>query len=315
MLSYKKHSILFVLACSAVFAQAQCLSSANPVGGIENLMVQEKGSLRFIAFYKYAQSDQYYEGDDPSDYTGISKGYYNFASFTAGYGLLRKLTLEARIGYFLNKSQVYSIEPPYTLSGHGISNVIADFRYGLYTNHVKRIYFSAGAGIKIPGSRKMKEVDNVELPWELQPSTGAYGLVFYASWVKEIPEPGLRFFLTQHTIVDFMNRDEYTPGAVFYNSFYASKHLMFPWLKGDWTCILQVRNEIRTPDKRVCCARESTGSVLFFLAPQLNYVWKDKWNVSLITDFPVYQYFRGTQLGAGWGITLSLARTISKTTE
>ena len=310
LLCSRVYIILLFLAFSTISANGQCLSAANPVGGIENLMTQEQGSLRLISFYKYAQSTQYYEGSRMSDYEGISKGYYNYLSFMAGYGLFKRLTLETQAGYFLNKSQVYNVDPSYTLVGRGLSHLTLSVKYGLGTNHVKRRYLSVGAGFKIPGSRDPKAVDNVQLPYELQPSTGAYGLLVHAEWVKEIPEPGLRFFATSRFILNFKNKGDLVPGKVFYNSFYVSKHLMHPAFKGNWTVILQVRNEIRTPDRLYGDSEESTGGVLLFLVPQINYTLKEKWNCSLMADFPLYQYFRGTQLGAGWGITFTLSRTL-----
>ena len=56
---------------------AQCLSSVNPVGGTNNLLVLEKKSLRVITFYRYGQGTQYYEKNNHSDFNLISKAYYS----------------------------------------------------------------------------------------------------------------------------------------------------------------------------------------------------------------------------------------------
>ncbi len=121
----------------------------------------------------------------------------------------------------------------------------------------------------------------------------------------------MRFFLTNRIEYHFTNKYEYRPGTAFYTSGYISKHIISNRLKGDWTTILQLRNEIRMHDEIAGEIKESSGSVLFFVVPQLNYVIKEKWNLSMLFDIPVYQYFNGTQLGAGYGITLSMARTIN----
>jgi hypothetical protein len=68
---------------------------------------------------------------------------------------------------------------------------------------------------------------------------------------------------------------------------------MFPWLKSDWTTIIQLRNEIRTPDRIEGKVKPSSGSVLFFIVPQVNYVLLEKWYLSVMVDLPVYQYFVG----------------------
>jgi len=83
---------------------------------------------------------------------------------------------------------------------------------------------------------------------------------------------------------------------------------MFQWLKGDWTTILQIRNEIRFKNRRESDPVEASGGVIFFLSPQINYSIKETWNISVMGDLPVYQYLNGIQLGTKFGITFGLAR-------
>jgi len=290
---------------------AQCLSSVSPVGGTENLLVLEKKSLRIITFYKYGEGKQYFEKDRHSDFDLIRKAYYNYLSGIIGYGISPKLTLETEFGYFINKSQIYATQPEYTLTGRGFTNLIATAKYNLYTNHMDRIYYSAAAGIKIPFSRTPQQVNNVELPVEVQPTIGAYGFVFSSYFVKENSEKALRLFITNRVETNLPNPDDYLLGTAIFTSFYVSKHLMFQWLKGDWTTILQLRNEIRTHDKISGRIKESSGGFIILLAPQLNYVVKEKWYLSAMVDVPVYQYFNGTQLGAGIGLTFSVSRSFN----
>jgi hypothetical protein len=303
--------IVVRLLISQVVIHAQCLSSANPVGGTENLLVLEKNSLRIISFYKHGEVKQYFEKDHHSGFDLIRKAYYNNLTSIIGYGFSSRLTIETELGYYINKSQIYNTQPAYTLSGKGFSNLIAFIKYNLYTNYMSRMFYSMAIGFKIPFTRNPQLVNNVELPIEVQPTVGSYGFVFYSSFVKENSERGLRFFITNRAEVNMPNRNEYQLGTSFFNSFFMSKHLMFPWLKDDWTTIIQLRNEIRLRDKKAGYKKESTGGFLFILVPQINYVIKEKWFLSAMIDFPVYQYFHGTQLGAGTGFTFSLARTFN----
>ncbi|HPR62064.1 MAG TPA: hypothetical protein PLF35_14005, partial [Prolixibacteraceae bacterium] len=79
-------------------AQAQCLSSMNPVGGAENLLSLEKNSFRTIVFYKGGGSNKYYTGNTLSDYNLIDRANYNSVLAMLGYGLSPKLTLEFETG-------------------------------------------------------------------------------------------------------------------------------------------------------------------------------------------------------------------------
>ena len=119
----------------------------------------------------------------------------------------------------------------------------------------------------------------------------------------------MRYFLTNRVEINAPNKEYYKLGTSVYSSFYVSKHLKAKWLKSKWTAIIQLRNEVRGIDKINGKNKESSGSTLFFVAPQLNYVLQDNWYLSTMIDIPIYQEFKGTQLGASSGITFIISRT------
>ncbi|MFH1321286.1 MAG: transporter [Bacteroidota bacterium] len=289
-------------------APAQCLSSVNPVGGSNNLLVLEKQSLRVITFYRYNYGNQYFEGDKRSDFNLIKNANYNYAGSIIGYGLANKITIETELGYFFNKTQNYNLEPAYTLRGSGFSNAILSFKYRLFKDDTKRFFISSSVGAKIPFSTNPIYREGVELPVEVQPTLGAFGTVVQLFLVKEKPVTGIRYFVTSRMELNSRNTQDYKPGTSIFTSFFFSKHLMFSWLKGDWTTILQIRNEIRNKDKTVNGWKESSGSTIFYFSPQINYAIKEKWNVSVMVDLPVYHYFNGTQLATKYGMSLNFAR-------
>ncbi len=303
--------MLFLLQLSAgKMVLAQCLSSVNPVGGTENVLALEKKALRVISFYKYGQGSRSFEGSKHSDYDLISKSAYHYSSALFGYGLTNRTTVEMEWGYYFDKSQVYNIVPPYTLSGSGLSNCIVSLKYNLYRNHNRRIYFLLAGGVKIPFSTTPKMVNYIELPIDLQPSIGAFGIVFNSLFVKENSEQGHRFFITNRVEANRPNVNDYRLGTSLFTSFYFSKHLMAHWIKGDWTAIFQLRNEIRMRDRIAGSIKESSGGTLFVFVPQINYVLNEKWFISAMFDVSVYQYFNGTQMGNDFALTFSLSRTI-----
>ena len=299
---------LLVFGLHVDHAPAQCLSSVNPVGGTNNLLVLEKHSLRIISFYRYNYGNQYFEGDKRSDFNLIRSANYNYAGSIIGYGLANWITLETELGYFFNKTQHYNLDPSYTLSGSGFSNAILSARYSLLKNDDKRLFISSSLGAKIPFSTKPVSRDGVELPVEVQPTIGAFGMVFQFFMVKEKPLTGVRYFVTSRIDLNSKNNQEYKLGTSVFTSLFFSKHLMFSWLKGDWTTILQIRNETRNEDKTITGLKESSGGTIFYFSPQINYFIKEKWNVSVIVDLPVYKYFKGTQLATKYGVSLNLAR-------
>ena len=304
-----KRMVSFLTAslwCQLVFSQ--CLSSVNPVGGTSNLLALKSKTLRAVSFFRYNYGNQYFQEHKPSDFDLIKSANYNYIGAILGYGITSRLTMEAETGYFINKTQKYNTEPAYSLRGHGFSNIILSVRYGIYSNNQRRIYYSASAGAKIPCSTDYQTVDNVELPEEVQPTIGSYGLVFQSFLVKENSLRGLRYFLTNRLETNRANQKDFRLGTTFFTSLYISKHLMFQWLKGDWTTIVQIRNEIRGRNFRNDQAVKASGSVIFLLSPQINYSIKETWNISIMCDIPVYQYLNDIQLGTKLGFTIGFAR-------
>ncbi|MFW6290208.1 MAG: hypothetical protein ACOC0R_04495, partial [Mariniphaga sp.] len=203
-----------------LFLGAQCLSSVNPVGGTDNLLVLEKKSLRIISFYRYGQGNRYFEGAQHSNYDLIAKAYYNYLSTVLGYGVTHKLSLELETGYFFNKTQKYNLSPQYALTGKGLSSAVLLAKHSLFTEPFKRIYINGAAGGKIPLSREMQQQENVILPVEVQPTLGAFGAVLGASFVKESSGTGRRYFVTSRFETNAENAANYRQGNMLFNSVY-----------------------------------------------------------------------------------------------
>ncbi len=297
--------ILFMIPLRSL---AQCFSAANPVGGTANLLVLDKKTLRYFGFYRHAYSNKYFEGSSRSDFDQVKNAAYHYLGTILAYGLTQKFTLETEWGYYLNKHYNYNLDPVYNLKGTGFTNTVINGKFRLYTNYQKRLFLSGSVGLKVPLTLNPREVDGVVLPVDLQPSTNAFGTVFQGFFVKEKSETGWRYFLVSRLETNFPNKNDYQLGTALFSSLFVSKHIPDHWIKGDWTAILQVRNEFRTTNRREHMTEKSTGGCLFLLSPQINHYIKEKWNVSLIFDIPVYQYYKGTQLSYTYAFTFNLAR-------
>jgi hypothetical protein len=304
--------ILFLLI--SVESNAQCFSSpGNPIGGNANLGNVEHKLLRFGVFYKYAFSDKYLEGDQNTDFIYYDKANFNYVGSVIAYGLTKKLTVEAESGYFINKTVYYDKKLPYELpeyskNGFGLSNAMLSVKYGIYNNNEKRIRYSASLGAKAPFSRKMMSKNDVVLPVDVQPSTGSYGIVAQSYLLKENSLKAMRYFMINRYEVNFVNNENYRYGNVLYTSLFISKHLHFrqQWISENWTAILQLRNECRSRNYYNHTKVKGSGSILFYLSPQLNYTIKEKYNISVLTDIPLYQYYNDIQLANKFSLLVNL---------
>ncbi|MFC2118453.1 hypothetical protein ACFLTI_08375 [Bacteroidota bacterium] len=306
----KKYSILFLFIIIPVLGFGQCFSSAgNPVGGSANMGTLDKKSLSFITFYRHFLSDRYFEGHNKSDFDLLKNANYNMLGSVLSYGLTQKFTVETEIGYFINRTKNYNIPIGYSLKGFGFTNAILSGKFNLLNNTAKRIEYSASVGFKIPFSKNNQIVDNVQLPFDLQSSTKSFGVLFQSYLIKEDSFTGLRFFLYNRFETNNKNNEGYKLGNVLTNSVFISKHRM----KGStsdfgWTYILQLRNEIRGRNFINDEMENSSGSVKFYVSPQINLSIVELWNMSIMIDVPVYQKYNNIQLADRFAFSIAFAR-------
>ena len=302
-------SVLILLTGNRL--QAQCFASAgNPIGGTANMGVMDKNTLRMALFHRFSYSNKYKKEDDA--YTGSSgildHAFYNYSGWLIGYGLTDWLTLETEGGFYENKTQVY-LWNDQKLTGNGLSNAVISLKPRLYYSTTKRFEISCALGANIPFSRNMKEVDGVVLPIDLQPSTGSYGLVFQTFLIKENSFRAYRLMFTHRFETYFANTDNFLFGNLYQTSIYFSRHFVFDDRKlKDWTLILQLKNQFKEHNFRDGIVVNASGNLLFYVVPQVNLSLREKWNISLLADIPVYQYYNGIQLSNRGALGLSIVR-------
>jgi hypothetical protein len=303
-----------LLLLSVIETKAQCYCSfGNPVGGTLNMGVMDKNTLRFAVFYRYSNFKDYYSGD--KKYTGENivseRAYYNYTGLLAGYGITSKLTIETEGGYYFNKTQVYAVNHQ-KLSGSGLSNIVISVKRRLFYNYAKKLEISWALGPYIPLSTHLHEVNGVTLPVDLQPSIGSYGFVFQSYIIKEDYSREQRFFLVNRIEKYFENKQNTIWGTFYSNSFIFSKHYTFQNAKlKDWTFILQLKNQIKSKDIRKNQTINSSGNCLFFVVPQINLSVNEKWNLSILSDIPVYQYYNEIQMANAISLGVNIIRDLS----
>lgn len=110
-----------------------------------------------------------------------------------------------------------------------------------------------------------------------------------------------------HTEVKTANPDGYRYGNLLSTSVFGSAHVGLRW-----DAAFQMRSEIRARDRRKSGPIPVTGSTKVFLSPQLSYAISQTLVVSGLVDVPIYQYYRGGQLGSTIGFSISLIRRFGR---
>jgi hypothetical protein len=278
----------------------------SPAGASTYVGVLAKNHLRFIAFYRHNYLDTYYEGNKPSELPSLlKKSYYDFAGITVSYGITKRLTLDADIGYFINKTQVYDVEADNIVRGYGLSNGSFTFKYGAYIKPQKQIELTFGLGVKYPFSGQPLYVNGTRLAVDLQPSSNAFGLSGHIIFSKDFPKITLRLMSVNKYEYNFANPDHYQFGSSIVNSVFLSKKIV-----KNLFGVLQVRNEYRFKDYTEEF-EANTGGEVMILSAQISYSLFYKWHIAGLFDYPFLKNYNGRQLTSKYSFAFSLTRDLN----
>jgi hypothetical protein len=286
-----KYLIIIILLFGVYnsFSQCACIGGAavgglTPIGGTANIGVLQKNYIRANIFYRYSFGDKYLNGDSPAQKVQENSYRTQFTGFSLAYGATDNLTIESGLGYFPETYQDYVNDT--SLKSSGFSHLMISAKYNVYSSIMNEFEFTAGAGIRLPMPNSKKN-----LLQQVQPSTGAYGIVVNSFLHKGYKKQGLHFFLINSANINFENNNNFKYGNSFYNSFYTTKTIV-----ENISAYVEIRNEIRLKDKFQTNDIKNSGGIFFFLSPQINYSI-NKFNFSIFYDYPIYQNVNDKQLG------------------
>lgn len=297
--------MLFLFPNSSV---AQCCSAGNPFFYGEQASLAKK-ELQFLLGYKYSTSTKYYEGSNPISIDFVDKAFFNYFNFQAQYGITYRLSVQADIGYFINKTEYYSLEGWNDQKGYGVGDLMLTIRYLAYTNYAKKFSITPSIGIKFPIGVFDQEVDNVKLPITLQPSSGSfkYSLNLYINKGFKNPKWNLGMFGSYEyaQLIDSKNF-YYKYGNMFMLSVLGSYRLGSKINAG-----LELRNEYRGKSKRDNDqVVESSGYNILYTIPHISYSISPNWMIAANAEFPIYRYYNGIQMGNTYAVSVRLSYKI-----
>lgn len=281
-------------------AAAQCCSPGNPVSGSEYVGILPVKTLRTITYYRHSFSDTYFEGSEVSDYQGTKSGY-DFIGEVLSYGIMKKLTAEAELGYYITKYQDSDVLDEFRT--HGFSNATVSVKYALLKTK-NDLELTLGAGSKLPVSRKVfRDEYGVPYPQEIQPSSGAYGFVGQLFFFKGFIEKKWRLVVLGRYELNGYNSEDYRFGDAVFTSVFIGRSFA-----KNWAATLQLRNEYRWEDWQGDTRYLVTGGDILYVSPQLSYTFKPRLTVSIMGDIPVFRHYNGVQLGPKYAFGISAVK-------
>lgn len=295
---------------------AQCCSPGNPIGGAVNPGANAAGRGLLMLGYRYGYAGRYFAGSQETEANFITAGDFMHLSLVGTYGLSKRLTVEAEMGYVLYKRQFYALGlRPAELSGQGLTDLYLLARVNVLNDPLRGWELTLGLGPKLPLGSYRQTRDGIRLPRDLQPSTGAVELVQTVFWQKTWLPQKLRAFLLSRFELKGQNPEGYRYGRFWALSIFGS---YAPAAR--WTLVGQLRHEWRGRDTRPFSGQglprlpndrervPPTGSQKVFVSPQVGFQPTPDWQLTLLVDWPLYQFYHEEQLASDWSLWLGVGR-------
>jgi len=299
IIALRKNFVFVILLFTSYELHSQCacmggapVGALTPVGGTTNIGILKEGNLRAISFYSFSNGNEYNNKDSQTDQGLVQSFNSSYVGLLIGYGILESLTIDTELGYYLYKVQDFGF---YNLSGSGFSHVTVYGKYNTYNSRAKEFEWTIGIGGRIP-----LNFDEVNLPQNIQSSTGAYGGILLSYLHKGFKSEGLHFILVNRAEFNAKNKTTYKYGSSFVNSFFITKNMI-----GKLTGILEIRSDVRLRDSKYGNNIYDSGWNIIILSPQLNYSIGN-FNFAAFFDFPVYKHYNGKQLTNKYSLGLAI---------
>lgn len=278
-----------------LYSQCGCSSSQQflpPLHwlGSSEISISQKKRLHLDFMYKFATGNNLYKGTEivPSqtDYK------FHFIDFFSTYGLTNYTSIDFYLDYNFRLLNQYGFDT----KGYGFSNASLGLRHTFYESENSDLVINGGSGIKIP-LMKFKPIE--EYPIISQPTNGSFGFYAFALLQKSIPNLSLNLLLYSRFDYNFKNNIDYKFAPSISSSLFLSRRFSTKFV-----ALAELRHSFMFQDKYKDTTYPNSGANLIFLVPRLTFIF-DEISISPYFELPIYQNYKGEQLGAKFAIGIN----------
>lgn len=289
--------------------KAQCCGAGNPITTAQGDATMKKGQLQVMLGYRHSSSNQYYEGSKAVsiDFPGIiDQASYDFMDLSVSYGITKRLTAGATIGYFIDKKEDYKSDMFPDAKSSGFGDLGIRLSYTVFKHARLGIEVTPFVMVKFPVGKFDCESDGIKLPLAMQPSSGSfkYSLGLNAS-----------YNINQWLYLTTFDQFEYSQRI---------KSKFFDYQYGPlWNLNLAIRARIiknlhagiqfgyedKGKAKNDGQTLEGSEYKMLKLTPQLTGLYKN-FQLSAGVEIPIWRKVGDIQMSNSWAIQLNIAYNI-----
>ena len=313
---------ILLLSSKVIYSQGCCSGgSGSPIAGGTSQGVLSERQMEVNANFQYLNTKKFFTGDRRDTAKLFDDLQSKYLYFRLAYGVTKNLTMSVETGYFINKTQI-GLRKKDTITSSGIGDLILFPRYTIYSKNTetKRTEITLGLGLKIP----LGKYDDSTLVYTdpttgeklyttstpaVQPSTGAHDFIFYGFFYRGYPEKNFRIFMNALYVKKGFNPlgekfGDYASVGIFAGQTFFKKLGVTLQIKGEWIGMVRSAPNIDLV-AYYGLYKEDTGGRKILIVPQLSYSYK-KFTLFALSEFPVYQFVNGSQVGSQYQITAGL---------
>lgn len=307
----KKLPLLFILGFVMFLQQetliAQCCAAGNPLNLTPDMDRNSKQQFQLSLLLRSSLSDTYYNGNEVIDIDYVSNSGFQYIELAVAYGLTDKLSLVLESGYFLSKYERY-VNPDFERkNATGLADLNLAARFPLWNKPSALFKINATAGIKLPVGAFDVVVDQVKLPIQLQPSSGAFRYHAAVLAAKGLKRGKWNAFggggveISQR--IKSKNFD-YTYGTVYTMQLGAAVEI-HPKISVSLQSRAEIREKSQREDNQIV---EASGGIIVMLVPQISLTPFSGWNFQLAFSAPLYRNYNSIQLGNKYSFSCLVSR-------
>lgn len=310
----KKYYIIIV-ATIALFTgidvYAQCCGAGNPVsisGTDSNI---KKKHMQISLDYRHSYSDTYYEGStkyEKNFFGQLSDASYDFLNLGIAYGITKRWTVQAQLGYYINKQENFKDPSLPDAKVNGIGDLSLFTSYVAYTNPQKGIELVPFVAVKFPVGKFDCENNGVKLPISMQPSSSSYkysaGFYFYSNLSR-------RWYVTSYNLFEYAQRIvsrnfNYKYGNLTYlnaAAYYKAVNFLTIGANLSYEYMSRAQDEYGFLD--------GTSYHLMKISPQILVNPIKQFHMVVSAEFPIWRNVSGIQMSNNWAMQIKLVYDIS----
>lgn len=287
-----------------------CCSGGVPIASNIGLTTGQPKSLQLLLTYDYNNLLDLMSGSELLGDRTRERATHSLL-FETGYSFNKRFSISTLISFVRQERRVTNLSTLQKdlVATEGLGDVVLLLKYAPFSH--QKMQWTLGAGPKLPtGRTDFRDENNLILPADLQPGTGAWDGIFWSAFNRyHIFKKNLTLTAVATLRLTGSNErfdglqkyefgDEFQLFFGFNDRYVVGKLLIDP--------LLMFRYRWTAPDKAFDSNIPSTGGNWFHLVPGLNIAPNPNFSFRLTGDIPLYRNLEGTQLTTSYKLTAAL---------